>query len=522
MDNLLRILRNLGPARIAVLVVAIVVLIAMFMTITMRMSSTDLALLYGGLTPSEASDMSTQVASLNIPYEIRGSALFVPQDKVGELRLQLAAEGFVGSSTKGYEVFDESSGFGTTSLVQNINARRALEGELSRTISSLPAVKNARVHLVLPERKLFSREQIDATASVTLNLGGRLLTDENITSITHLVAASVPNLKNSDVTIVDTQGNLLSAGGSDMGTIVNTQQKMRHKVEMDYENSITKLLERVVGAGKVSTQVTASLNFDKLSESEEIFDPELTAVRSQQTSEDSSNSRNFDNNPAIGVTGNVPGQGDTGSALSSENNDAGSTETINYEVSKKIRHFERAEGAVNRLSVAVLVEGNYNEEGEYVPLSEVQLTKFSNLIKTSIGFDENRGDSVEVIDMPFNRTIEEGEEPPLLTKEDYFKFGEYALMLIGMFLVLFMIIRPIMNAVQAHNEHDMVNTESLISEDGNIIAADEDDEPIEEMVDLEKVEGQVRASSLRKVVSIIDKYPEESMNVIRAWMNPGD
>ncbi len=498
------------------------VLIGMFMTIMMRMSASDLSLLYGGLTPAEASDMSTKIASLNVPYELRGAAIFVPSDKIGELRLQLAGEGFVGSSSKGYEVFDESSGFGTTSLVQNINARRALEGELSRTISSLPAVKSARVHLVLPERKLFSREQIEATASVTLDLGSRILADENITSITHLVAASVPNLQTSNVTIVDTQGNLLSAGGSNMSTIVNTQQKMRMKVEQDYESSIMKLLERVVGMGKVSVKVTADLNFDKLTESEEIFDPERTAIRSQQTNEDTSNSRNFDNNPAIGVTGNVPGQGDTGNSLSAENNEAGTSETVNYEVTKKIRHYERAEGAINRISVAVLMEGRYAEDGSYTPLAQDQIDKFSNLIKTSIGFNEARGDSVEVIDMPFDRSEEAVEEAPLLTKEDYFKFGEYALMLIGMFLVLFMIIRPIMNAVQAHSEQEVVNTETLISEDGNIIAADEEDVAPEEMVDLEKVEGQVRASTVRKVVSIIDKYPEESMNVVRAWMNPGD
>jgi flagellar M-ring protein FliF len=522
LDNLLRILRNLGPARIAVLVVAIVVLIGMFMTIMMRMSASDLSLLYGGLTPTEASEMSTKIASMNVPYELRGAAIFVPSDKIGELRLQLAGEGLVGSSTKGYEVFDESSGFGTTSLVQNINARRALEGELSRTISSLPSVKNARVHLVLAERKLFSREKISATASVTLNLGGRLLSDENVTSITHLVAASVPNLKTSDVTIVDTQGNLLSAGGSDMNTIVNTQQKMRMKVEQKYESSIIKLLERVVGQGRVSVQVTADLNFDKLTESEEIFDPERTAIRSQQTNEDTANSRNFDNTPAIGVTGNVPGQGDEGNSLSAENNEAGTAETVNYEITKKVRHFERAEGAINRLSVAVLVEGNYTEDGEYTPLSTDRLDKFASLIKTSIGYNMERGDSVEVIDMPFDRAEEVAEEAPILTKEDYFKFGEYALMLIGMFLVLFMIIRPIMNAVQSHNEQEVVNTESLISEDGNIIAADEEDITVEEMVDLEKVEGQVRASTVRKVVSIIDKYPEESMNVIRAWMNPGE
>jgi flagellar M-ring protein FliF len=558
LDNLLNTLKALGPTRIATLAVAMVVLLLLFSTVLTRVSEQPMSLLYGGMEQQEASKVASFLDSQNIHYEVRGDgAVYVPQDIVGEMRLKVAGEGLVGGSISGYEIFDKSSSFGTTSLVQNINARRALEGELARTISSLPIVKSVRVHLVMPKKRLFSKEKVVPTASVTLNVGGRIVDVDTVASIAHLVAASVPAMDSKHVTIVDQRGQLLSSGTTSAGSssAIDSNSRVRKGIEANFESSISSMLERVVGNGKVSVSVNADIDFDRIEETSEIFDPDQQVVRSEQRSEGTTASQQSNGEAAVGVSGNVPSAGTTGTSVGSQENRANSEETINYEISKKARHYIKESGGIKKLSVAVLVEGRYamvkapvaeGEEpeedaveirGDYIPYSDAEIAKFEKLIKSAIGYNEARGDSVQVIDMEFTEITSEEIEIPMFAKEDYFRIGELVLMFIGMFFIILFIIRPLMKAAtkamdaQTQAESDAILQGSApvamsadgtplaagtVSADGSIVGGAEDDGSL---IDIASVEGKVRASSLKKVAELIETHPEESIGVVRSWMN---
>ena len=566
MENFTQIIKNLGVTRILVLLIATLVLLGLFSAIIMRANQAPMVILYGGMQAKEASAIVSRLEGMGVKYEVKGSgSVYVPQDKVGELRLAIAGEGLVGASTTGYEIFDKSS-FGTTSLVQNINARRALEGELARTIMSMPSVSNARIHLVLPKKKLFSREPINPSASVTLNLGNRLLSDDQVQSVTHLVAAAVPNLSPKNVTVVDTKGTLLSSGKRSTANIMSTHAKVRRQVEVEYENSITRMLEKIVGPNKASVKVSAEMNFDRVEENSELYDPEKQVVRSEQRSESNSNSKSSSANNAVGAASNIPGQEGGSAATGSEENQNQADETINYEISKTIRNYVREGGIVQRLSVAVLVEGKHvAAEGEdgYIPYSKQEINKFRRLVQSSIGYDEDRGDVVEIIDMAFNQQVSgELEEAPMFSKEDYFRIAESVLMVIGVLILIFFIIRPILKSAAASaNLTAASSLDMVVAADGQAIpvnavaAADSapgakpgdagfvaalgaDGQPLttpnvsgvsgsampteDSMINLDKVSGQVKESSIKKVVEIIDQFPEESVSVIRSWMSGED
>lgn len=522
MDTLVTLFRNLGPTRLATMAFVIVLMAGFFFTVMTRLNAPTMALLYGSLEPQQASQIVDRLAAENIPYEIRGeSSIYVPDTQVGQLRLKIAGSGLVGASSAGYEIFDKSSGFGTTSLVQNINARRVMEGELARTIQSLPAVRAARVHLVLPTRQLFSREETQPSASVWVNLSDRVLSAEQIQSITHLVAAAVPNLTPDKVTVVDNRGNLLSKGeGKDSSAAtLDASTAYRKKVETDYALQLTRMLERVVGEGKVNVQVTADVNFDRVEENAEIFDPEGQVVRSEQRSENALNSQATDSNPPVGLSSNVPGQNPQGSSVTNRENENRVDETINYEISKTIRRQVREGGNVRRLSVAVLVEGKTEgtgAEAKYVPLSAEETEKMRTLVRSAIGFDANRGDTVEIIDMPFSPVVEPApEKEPLLTKAEIMQMVEYGLMLLGLLMMFLFVIRPISKALRQGAQQTAANQEAAALGVVNT-AADES----ETMIDIAKVEGRVRESTIRKVAEIVEKHPDESVNVIRQWMTP--
>lgn len=538
----------MGAARIAMLVVAVVMLIGLISMIAVRGNAPDYGIVYGGLNEQEQAKIAQTLDALNVDYQVRSGGVYVPKNRIPELRLKIAGEGIVGSSTAGYEIFDSQSSFGTTSLVQNINARRALEGELARTINSLPSVASSRVHLVMPKKKLFSRERIEPTASVTVNIGTRILNDEQVQSITHMVAASVPGLTPDNVTIIDNRGNMLSSGNKSQSNMMNMQQKVQRQVETEYEHSIKRMLEKVVGPNKANVKVTAELNFDSIEEESEIFDPEKQVVRSEQRSEDRMNATQTQPNQAAGASANIPGQEVGGGQAGSNEERQSAEETINYEISKTVRRHVHSGGAIKQLSVAVLVEGHYsNEDGiqKYVAYDENDIAKFETLVKTAIGYDEERGDLVEIIDMPFAQIEEETIEEPLFTKDDYFMIAEYALIAIAIFLLIFMIIKPILKAtLPKNNEVDSAMSGEAAASGAtaggpgapaiNIQGMETapDGTPVnlptneivdsDSMIDLESVEGQVRESSIKKVVKIITENPEESTNVIRGWLQGGE
>jgi flagellar M-ring protein FliF len=525
-----KVVQQLGPQKLLLMVILSLAMIIAFTMISMRLTAPNMQLLYGGLAPKEASQIADNLATQGIKYEVRGeSNIYVPENKVGELRLKIAGEGLVGNNIKGYEVFDNSSSFGTTSLVQNINSRRALEGELARTIMSLPSVNNARVHLVIPKKRLFLKEDVKPTASVVLNVGSRLLSEEQINSIMHMVASSVPSLKPENVSIVDNRGKLLSAGEgeNDMSRLTNAE-KYRNKIEAKYQAQITNMLETIVGMGKVNVKVSAEIDLNSIEETAEIYDPKNQVVRSEQTNEEEVASQGASNSSVVGTASNLDENNNTdGETLlnrGASENQTRTQSTVNYEISKTVRHSVKKAGKITRLSVAAVLEGNYSEENgtkKYVPLTDAQLTKIKSLIQSAIGYDESRGDIVEVVDLPFSEIEQLPEkEEKLLNKQDIVKIIEYVMLLTGFIVMVVFVIKPILSTTHTVVQSKMPakKVEPQINTTAAELSNDEEEEEDDLLIDVTNVEGKVREASIKKAANIIENHPEESTQVIRRWM----
>lgn len=544
-DSFLETLKQLGAARLAIMAGVVMALLMFFVFVSIRVSTGEMKLLYDDLSTSDSSAMAAYLGEAKIPFDLStdGTRIEVPSDLVAQARMVLAAEGLPSDGSMGYEIFDKQSGFGTTNFVQNINQVRALEGELARTISSMEGLRSARVHLVLPQRELFSRDKQPASASIFLGLRpGVTLQREQILAIQSLVASAVPQLKPENVSLIDNNGNLLARGDADTGSMLTMKaEEMRRSYETRLTSSIEDIVSRVVGYGRVRANVTADLNFDRISTNEELYNPEGQVLRSTQVTEESNTERDQSNNEDVSVQNNLPGiAGDmfVDQKPSSETNRV--EEVSNYEISKTIRSSVREVGEVRRLSVAVLVDGTYTEDEEgnktYQPRTQEELDQISSLVRSAIGFDDTRGDTLEVVNMQFANI--ETEDPILevndilgFDRDDLLDTAEIIIVVIMIMLVILLVLRPMMTRLLDTSppesaedmEHEFLTSEGPRaalegpSADYGGGAAMEEEE--ENMIDMQKVEGKVKRSSIKKVEEIIDSYPEETVSVIRGWMS---
>jgi flagellar M-ring protein FliF len=544
----LETLRNLGPTRLVVMAGIVAASVAFFFFITTRLTTPSMGLLYADLDQTDSGRIIAKLDAMKVPYELQGSGqIMVPNDQILKLRMQLAQEGLPTGGNMGYELFDRSETFGTSSFVLDIQHLRALEGEISRTIRSLNYVQNARVHLVMPKREAFAREPIEASASVLLQMvGGRRLSKTEVGAIQHLVASAVPKLKASRISIIDNQGTLLANGeGKDEKTTGADGDDMRVAYEARLTRSIEEMLERTVGPGRVRAEVTAAMDFDHISTTKETYDPDGQVVRSTQSVEDSSSSKDADQQ-TVTVAGNLPTtpgaapQNNSGSGANKSNR---TEETVNYEISKTVQTHVREGGNIQHLSVAVLVDGTYtdgpNKTRIYQPRSAEEMQSMTKLVQSAVGFNAERGDKVDVINLRFTQGDEPIEEParPLfgLTKNDYMKIAELVVMGVVAILILLMVVRPLMKRVLESLPDAIASSKNLISESlaaaqnqgmlpsgGNSGIAGALGAPAgmtpESQIDLAQVEGRVRESTVKKVGEIVDKHPEEAVNIIRNWM----
>jgi len=548
-NNLLQTLRNLGPARLAAIGGVGLLLIGFFVYLTTRLSTPEMELLYAELQPTEAAAIAKSLEASKIPFTVdkTGTKITVPADQVGPVRMKMAAQGLPSGGSVGYELFDKSEGFGATSFMQNINHLRALEGEMARTVQTLNGVQNARVHLVLPKRELFARQQNPATASVFLKLRpGAQLSRENIQAIQQLIAASVPNLEPGRISIVDDKGKLLARGtGSDTpdAMMANAEEK-KQAYETRLARVVEDLLGRTLGYGKVRAEVSADLDFDRITTNSEIFDPESQVVRSTQTVNESNDSSDRDPLAPVTVDQNLPTaqSGNTSGPLSS-NKSSRAEETINYEITKTVKSHVRESGQVRRLSVAVLVDGTYQLSKEnpplYQPRTEQEVESIKALVRSAVGLDAVRGDTLEVINMRFWSPDDDIQKPEELfmglAKDDLFRIAEMVVLGIVAVLIILLVIRPLISRafekaeMQEDDEMDRLLTDqsgmpaALASPTGALaqdlaLEAAQADEELEQMIDINRVEGRVRASSLRKVGEIVDKHPEEAVSILRNWL----
>lgn len=560
MDSFLETLRNIGPGRLAIMLLTFFGLIIFFIFIAMRSNTPGMTLLYGDLSISDSTEMAAKLDAAKITYRLSEDAkqVLVPQKEVGKARILLAQEGLPRQGSVGYEVFDQRQSFGTTSFVQNINQVRALEGELARTIGTIDNVRNARVHLVLPQRELFSKDSRPASASVFLNVrNSGAIGNEQIQSIQHLVSAAVPRLKASNVAIIDQNGNLLARGEDNAeDSVVRNGEDMRQKYEMRLSRSIEDMVGRIVGYGRVRTTVTADMNFDLVSRNSELFDPAGQVARTTQTTNEESIDNAGADSEAVSVENNLPGlpNADAGGASATPASKNNRTEEVtNFEISKTIESVTRASGEVEKLSIAVLVDGRYEvdaeakppegeEEGweaprKYVPRSAEELERITNLVKAAVGYDESRGDTIRVENLQF--TVEEVAEVKItddmmlfgFQKADLLALAETMALSIVAVLVIILVLRPL----AAHMVQSSARSGggSSLAEETALLAGQPapqqltgpsgggggEQTELESMLDLGQVEGKVKASSVQKISELVTNHPNETISVIRSWMS---
>jgi flagellar M-ring protein FliF len=547
-------LRNLGPMKLAALGAVALGLIAFFVFLAARLTSPGMSLLYSGLDAADSEQIVQRLETQQIPYELRnnGDQIYVPQDQVARLRLAMAGEGIPTGGSIGYEIFDRADALGTTNFVQQINQLRALEGELSRTIRSLRQVKAARVHLVLPKRELFSRDRNDPTASVVLVLQGSL-DKEQVQSIQHLVASAVPGMKSTNVSVIDSRGNLLAKGqeaGEEFDA--SNSEEMRQGYEARMAQSIEELLTQTLGTGKARAEVTADIDFSRVTTNTENFDPNGQVVRSTQTVDDKGNTQEKSGDSSVSVANNVPNppsQGNGNNSTSNSQNER-NEETVNYEISKRSETQVKTNGTVKRISAAVLVDGTYtpgaNGAQTYAPRTQEELDKIATLVKSAIGFDDKRGDVVQVVNMPFaqnQETISDGTIFMGLDKQDLMRIVELVVLAAVAVLVLLLVVRPLLNrllALPGTTTAEQALLPGLSAEAAaalppgaaaalalsgpsesmqqGLMAAENIANEIDQMIDINQVEGRVRASSLKKISELVEQHPEQAVNIMRQWM----
>lgn len=457
-DQLKEMIAGLSLFRKISMVLVLVLAIGSIIYINRVTGEAGMEPLFTNLNSDDMGTILTQLDKQNIKYEVKQDqrTVLVPADAVLDVRMKLAAEGLPRFGGIGFELFDKGS-FGLSDFEQQVNYQRALEGELSRTIGGIKEIESARVHLVLPEKSLFNESEQAATASVILKMGnGQSLDSGKVNAITHLVASAVNGLSSEEVTIVDTNGKLLTTGGGDANVMAGGQvfdQKMQ--IERSYEKRIVELLSPVVGLGKVIARVTAQIDFTRTESTDEIIDPTATAVMSESHTTSKKTESAGGSGGVAGAGANVPGGGSSASGGGSSGNADEASDQFTYEVSKTIRKQVSPVGAVKAMSVAILVDGTYttNDKGEktYAVRPPAELAKIEDLVKKAIGYNTERGDQIKVENMAF-QTPEQmvtGADEWYKQKNTYgfiITMAGNGIVVVAVLLIFFLVIRPMVKS----------------------------------------------------------------------------
>ncbi|WP_165776967.1 flagellar basal-body MS-ring/collar protein FliF [Paremcibacter congregatus] len=563
MNGLAEFFKTLGPARLAAMATVAAITIGFFIFLSIRLSTPTMSLLFSGLDLSDSSKIVQTLEAQAIPYELvgDGSTILVPDDQVNRIRIAVAEQGLTSGGSVGNEIFDRGDSLGATSFVQNINRLRALEGELARTIQSIDKVTSARIHLVMPERRLFSNENREATASIFIKTSSGRLPRNQIMAIQNLVAAAVPDLQPERISIVDQKGSLLARGSSEDVTSLLALSLEEKKISMEsrLRGQIETLLEKTVGLGNVRAEVSAELDLNRITSNTEEYDPDSQVARSENTSEQISTNQENAEAESVSVANNLPDQTETQQepGVKSQTNDSTTTSTVNYEISKTIRTQIHEAGTIKKISVAVLVDGTYQDAGDgsapaYQARSQADLDNLKQLVESTIGFDAERGDTVDIVNMQF-AAVDYGEaaaEESLFdfSKADIMRFIELGgLMLIGI-LVIFFALRPLIKFLTAPPVTYVPNPAleggaqgqlppgqaqqqaalsapanepiSLLDDDGKQLPSREVAKRagIDSAIDVAAVEGKIQATALKKVGELVERHPEESVAVVRGWL----
>jgi flagellar M-ring protein FliF len=455
------------------LMIGLAASVALGVAVVLWSQKPSYTLLYGNLSSKDAGQVIEALQKSGIPFEVDQAtgAVMVASNQLHDARMQLAQDGLPEGNAMGFEMLQKDQGFGTSQFIETARYQHALEGELGRTIGTLRNVESARVHLALPKRSVFLRDRADPTASVMVDLySGRSLGEEQIAAIVHLVSASVPHLAAENVTVVDQRGNLLSNSEASNGLVPTSSQfTYNRKLEVIYADRIRGLLEPIVGAGRVRATVNADLDFTVTERTQESYNPDLPALRSEQVSEDRTSAGAgpsgvpgaLTNQPPEAGTLQDPNEPDprgaTPSAATPRNSSKRSIR--NYELDKTISHTKLATGNIRRLSIAVLVDNKQevDENGELVtkPWSEDELSRFTSLVKEAVGFEVQRGDSVNVVNSSFVPLPEPEPvpEPGLLEQTWVWDLAKQIAGAIGLLVVVFGVLKPVMRSLAEKGAH---------------------------------------------------------------------
>jgi len=489
--------------------------LTLFGFIIFQTRTADYQLLYANLAESDAAAVLEWLKGNHTPYQLtnNGRNIRVASEKIHEIRLQLASAGLPQGGGIGFEIFDKQS-FALTDFVQKVNYTRALQGELARTISSLKPVERARVHLALPEKRLFKNQQESATASIIVNLrpGGRLH-ESQIQGIVHLVSSSIEGLAPEDVVVIDQNGSVLTKAKASgmLGKMSPDMLEFQLQVEKSLEERAQSLLDKSLGSQNSMVRVTASLNFAQFEKTEEVFDPEEPVIRSEQINEEKAGSE---------IVGGVPGvqsnlQGTSSNSTSATPPSSKTQKTTNYEISKVVSKTINPVGTVQKISVSVLVADKVipataKEKQKVIPRSKAELQALEKMISSALGIDKTRGDKIEVTSMPFRSpaTIPSDKGVDENVLYTYMPIIRYGVLLLGGLLIYLLMIKPIVKTLRSEVTQHYKTVEELEAEQTKKTQAAEQAE----------LEALIRDPALR-IRESVEANPIFAAHILKNWIH---
>ena len=548
MEQTLGFVRSMGPARLGAMMGLTIALVGAFVYVMNMMTQPTMSLLFSGLDPRDSAEIVGKLEGLKVQYQLKGdgTTILVPAEQALRLRMQLAGEGVPAGGSVGYEIFDRSDTFGQTAFVQNVNMLRALEGELARTIRSIDAIENARVHLNIPKHELFVEKQADPTASVVIRARVAVNAGQ-VQAIQNLVASAVPGMKPGTVTVIDEKGILLGGGQSGAGDAPIQHDERQASYEDRIRAQVENIVSSIVGPGRARVQVTADMDFNRITRASETFDPDGQVIRSTQTTSANSNNQNNRAAQGVTVTNALPAGAQSGgtpaAGAGTSSTDAKTEETVNYEISHKTETEIQEGGRVKKLSVAVAVDGSWTsaQDGKksYAPRKAEEMQQIEQLVRSAIGFDEKRGDQLKVVNLQFNQPEAEILPPPEepfmgLGKADYWQIAQFSGLGVIALLLIFFVARPLAKGLTAPMAQGQLAYASASAGGGGALPAGAQQQALGApervalampasnpglMIDIAQVEGQVKESSVRKVGEIVAKHPDEATAIMRTWLH---
>ena len=538
MKPILELVTKLGPARLAAMAAVTLTLVGFFAFVILRVSRPDMGVLFSDLSLQDSSAVIRELDARGIVYETKGEmgqTLLAPRADLAKLRMDLAGKGLPSQGGVGYEIFDKGDAFSSTSFVQNVNHLRAMEGELARSIRAIGRVQAARVHLVMPERRLFERDREAPSAAIVVKLMGDLDASQ-VRAIRHLAASAVEGLKPERVSIVDERGRLLADGARGaQADGAGALEERQAGIERRLRGQIEEIVAGIVGQGRARVQVAAELDLNRVESRSESFDPESRVARSTQTRTENSLTGGAEGQVSVG--NELPGANQNPAPPAQKDSTQKNEETTNYEISRVTKVETLEGGRLKRLSVAVLVDGVYapGADGKpaYQPRSDAEISRIAALVRTAVGYDKARGDQVEVVNLRFAEApaapdfVEPGLVQSLLspTKDEVMRLVELAVLSLLTLIVLMAVVRPLLRRVLEAE----TPVASLAGPAGALALAGAGGEMPAEMalrdnstnrfLESAKLTGQIQAETVERVVDMVRASPNETVEVLRNWIH---